>query len=80
MFEGRFTNDKMLNTRPTVFSQTSVLKDILQNDYGGLTFFKLFVSSVTFKKQYQSRKAISVSEIQYVYGTLNLEIGQHDGF
>lgn len=80
MFERRFTNDKMLNARPTAFSQTSVLNEILRNNYCGLTFLKLFVSSVTFEKQYQSRKAISVSEIQYVYGALNLELGQHDRF
>lgn len=27
------------------------------------------------EKKYQSRKAISVSEIPYVFGTLNMEVG-----
>lgn len=56
MFERKFANDKMLNTRPKAFSQSSVLKDILQKDYGALTFLKLFVSSATFEK------AISIKE------------------
>lgn len=36
---------------------------------------KLFVSPMGLEKKSQSRKAISVSEIQYVFGTLNMEVG-----
>lgn len=34
-------------------SQISILKAILQNNDSGLTFLKLFVSSMSFEKQYQ---------------------------
>ena len=37
---------------------------------------QLFVSPMGLEKKCQSSKAISVSEIQYVYGTLNMEVGR----